>query len=90
MTVGILDVRPTLESGVKSCLSGARDFVPVFVFEPRTPDRRQLLCHWRRDRDGRLVGLWESALVRSGALVRRSADCAVRRSDAVFSNNECR
>jgi hypothetical protein len=27
MTVAILDVRPTLESGVEPCVSGARDFV---------------------------------------------------------------
>ena len=78
MAVANLDVRPTLESGIEPCLSGARDFVPVFVFEPRAPDRRQLLCHWRRDRDGRLVGIWESALVRSGALVRRSGFALTR------------
>jgi hypothetical protein len=72
MAVAILDVRPSLESGVEPCLSGARDFVPVFVFEARAPDRRQLLCHWRRDRDGRLVGIWKSALVRSDSLMRGS------------------
>ena len=73
MTVDILDVRPTPESGVGLYASRDRAFVSPFAFEPRTPDRQRLQCRWRPDRDGRVVCVWESALERSGSLVRCSA-----------------
>ena len=37
--------------------SGA-DLVRLFALD-RLPARRRLVCHWHRDTDGRLVGVWE-------------------------------
>jgi len=58
---------------------------PVLVreFKPRAPDRRRLLCHWRRDGDARVVCVWEYALARSGSVLRRSGRALTRSSSTV-------
>jgi hypothetical protein len=63
MTVAILDVRPTLESGVELYASAARNFVPRFALQPRQLHRRGLIRRWHLDRQGRLVCAWQSELV---------------------------
>jgi len=40
--------------------SGA-DLVRLFALD-RLPARRRLACHWHRDADGRLIGVWEPDL----------------------------
>lgn len=62
MTVAILDVRPTSESGVALYVGEARNFVPRIALESRLPHRGRLLCHSRPNPDGRVVCVWECAV----------------------------
>ena len=39
----------------------AADLVRLFALD-RLPVRRRLICHWHRDADGRLIGVWEPDL----------------------------
>jgi hypothetical protein len=61
MTAAILAVRPAPVPGIVSP-EGAAELVRVFALE-RPPARRQLVCHWRRDADGRLTCVWEPDIV---------------------------
>ena len=63
MTAAILDIRRTLESGVGLYAGGTTRLVPRLTREPRELSRRQLICRWRLDREGRLVRVWQFALV---------------------------
>jgi hypothetical protein len=90
MTVAILDIRPTLELGVEPSARRAGDALPLLEFKPRAADRRRLLCHWRRDGDARVVCVWESALVRSGSLLRRSGRALTRSSSTVSRSDQRR
>ena len=63
MTVAILDVRPTLESGVGLYTSAARNFVPRFAPEPWQLHGRRLIRRWHLDRQGRPDCAWQSELV---------------------------
>jgi hypothetical protein len=57
----ILDVRPTLESGVELHPREAARLVPRLALALRQPQCPRLLCRWRPDRDGRLACVWVSA-----------------------------
>ncbi len=63
MTAAILDIRRTLESGVGLYAGGITSSVPLPAREPRELHRRRLICRWRLDCEGRLVRVWQSALV---------------------------
>ena len=63
MCVAILDVSPTLESGVGFYASAARNLVPRSALEPWQLRRRRLIRRWHLDRQGRLVCAWQSELV---------------------------
>jgi hypothetical protein len=63
MTAAILDIRPTLESGVGLYAGGTTSFVPRLAPEPR----ERLICRWRLDCGGRLVRLWQSDLIAKGS-----------------------
>jgi hypothetical protein len=90
MTVAILDIRPTPELGVEPPARRAGDAVLLLEFKPRASDRRGLLCRWRRDGDTRVVCVWESALVRSGSLLRRSGRALTRSSSTVSRSDQRR
>jgi hypothetical protein len=57
MTAAILAVRPAAAPGLVSP-EGAAELVRLVALD-RPPVRRQLVCHWRRDADGRLACVWE-------------------------------
>jgi hypothetical protein len=49
--------------------AGGRDVVPSAVAQSelarqcgldRLPEQRRLVCHWHRDGEGRLAGVWEA------------------------------
>jgi hypothetical protein len=63
MTAAILDIRPTLGSGVGLYAGRTTSFVPRLAPEPRQLLRQRLICRWRLDRWGRLVRLWQSDLI---------------------------
>ena len=63
MTAAILDVRPTLKSGVGLYAGGGTSFLPRVALEPQQLHRR-LLCRWLPDRGGHPVCVWQSELVR--------------------------
>jgi hypothetical protein len=67
MTAAILDIRPTLESGVGLYEGGTRSFVPRLAHKPRELHRRRLICRWRLDRGGRLVRFWQAELIVKGS-----------------------
>jgi hypothetical protein len=54
---GIHDIRPAAKPGIVS--SNAIDLVRLFVLDNLPVARRQLVCHWRRQADGRLACAWE-------------------------------
>ena len=41
----------------------AADLVRLFALDRIPSMRRQLVCHWRRAEDGRLVAVWERDVV---------------------------
>jgi hypothetical protein len=53
MTAAILDIRPAAPKGAPT------DFVRLFELDRLPAGRRRLVCHWRRDADGRLACIWE-------------------------------
>lgn len=68
MTLAILNVRPTLESGVAPRAGAAVSAVPWLELALRQPRRARLLCHWYSDREGRLACVWRPELVRLAAV----------------------
>lgn len=38
---------------------GTADIVRLFPLDRAPPRRQRLVCHWHRDRDGRLTAVWE-------------------------------
>jgi len=72
MTAAILDFRPAAPPGHVPPLGVTKDgvtkdLVRLFALDRLPSGRRHLLCHWRRDVEGRLAGFWEPDI----ALVRR-------------------
>jgi hypothetical protein len=57
---GILDIRPAAIPG--SVSNGAADLVRLFSLD-RLSGERRLVCHWRRQLDGRLACSWEPDIV---------------------------
>ena len=60
MTTPILDIRPTSKSGREFYVGTSRNLVPRLAVKSQPARRRRLQCRWRRDRDGRLVCVWNS------------------------------
>ena len=60
MTIAILDIRPTSKSGREFYVRTSRNLVPRLAAKSQPARRRRLQCHWSRDRDGRLVCVWNS------------------------------
>jgi hypothetical protein len=55
----MLDIRPAAEPGVASSSAAANDLARLFALDRLPAVRRQLVCHWRRQADGRLACSWE-------------------------------
>ena len=66
MTAAILDFRSAAAPGTPR--DAARQ---MRVSDPLTAHRQPLVCHWRRDADGRLVAIWETDAVPTPARLRR-------------------
>ncbi len=62
MTTAILDVRPADAPGGFSPKGATTDLVRLFALD-RSPSGRRLVCHWRREWDGRLACIWEPDIV---------------------------
>jgi hypothetical protein len=56
---GILATRSAAEPSAPSSKVAATDLARVFALDNLPALRRQLVCHWRRDADGRLACHWE-------------------------------
>jgi hypothetical protein len=67
MTAAILDIRPTLGSGVGLDAGGTTSLLTRLAPEPRELHRQPLICRWRLDRGGRLVRLWQADLIAKGS-----------------------
>jgi hypothetical protein len=61
MTAAILDLRPATTPDVIPPRKATTDLVRLFALD-RLPERRRLVCHWRRGPDGRLACFWEPDL----------------------------
>jgi hypothetical protein len=59
MTAAILDVRPAAPPGIVPPMGAATILVRLFALDRLPAGRRRLVCHWRRDADGRLACIWE-------------------------------
>jgi hypothetical protein len=62
MTAAILELRPAAVPGARqpNAVEGREsDLVRLFAFDNLSVVRRRLVCHWRRDADGRLACFWE-------------------------------
>jgi hypothetical protein len=60
---GITDMRPAAEPGAVQSTAAAIDLVRLFALDDLPAVRRQLLCRWHRDADGRLACTWEPDMV---------------------------
>jgi hypothetical protein len=58
MKAAILEFRPAAVSGFVRPSTKA-DLVRLFALDDLPARRRRLVCHWRRDADGRLACIWE-------------------------------
>jgi hypothetical protein len=63
MTAAILDVCPAAPPGIVPPKGATSDLARLFALDCRPASRRQLVCHWRRDADGRLACIWEPDIV---------------------------
>jgi hypothetical protein len=63
MTAAILDFRPAAPPGQVPPPGVAKDLVRLFALDRPPTGRRHLLCHWRRDAEGRLSCFWEPDIV---------------------------
>jgi hypothetical protein len=59
MTAAILDVRPAAAPGIFRRKDATSDLVRRFALDRPPTGRRQLVCHWHREADGRLACVWE-------------------------------
>ena len=60
---GIPAIRPAAAPGVTSANSAAIDLPCLFGLGRLPASRRGLVCHWRRQPDGRLACIWEPDIV---------------------------
>ena len=60
---GILAIRSAAEPGDVQPIAAATDLVRLFALDVLPAVRRQLLCRWHRDADGRLACTWEPDIV---------------------------
>jgi hypothetical protein len=56
---GILATGSAAKPGSVSSNAAATDLARLFALDDLPAVRRQLVCHWRRDADGRLTCSWE-------------------------------
>jgi hypothetical protein len=59
MTAAILAVRLAAPPGIVSRNGATTNLVHLFGLDRLPVGRRQLVCHWHRDADGRLACIWE-------------------------------
>jgi hypothetical protein len=55
----VRDIRPAAEPGAAATTAVANDLVRLFALDNLPAARRQLVCHWHRQPDGRLACSWE-------------------------------
>ena len=60
---GILDICRAAAPGVVQSTAAITDLVRLFALDDLPAARRQLVCHWHRDADGRLACTWEPDIV---------------------------
>jgi len=58
MAAAILAVRPAAPPGIVSRNGATTNLVRLFGLDRPPVGRPQLVCHWRRDADGRLACIW--------------------------------
>jgi hypothetical protein len=63
MTAAILEIRPAAAPGIVPPKGATTNLVRLFVLDRLQAGRRTLVCHWRRDADGRLACIWEPDIV---------------------------
>jgi hypothetical protein len=63
MTAAILEIRPAAAPDSVPPTGATTNLVRLFALDSRQAGRRTLVCHWRRDADGRLACIWEPDIV---------------------------
>jgi hypothetical protein len=63
MTAAILDVRPAAAPDSVPPKGATTNLVRLFALDHLPAGRRRLVCHLRRDLDGRLTCIWEPDIV---------------------------
>jgi hypothetical protein len=73
MTAAILEIRPAAPPGIvppqgattkgATTKGATTNLVRLFALDCLPAGRRTLVCHWRRDADGRLACTWEPDIV---------------------------
>lgn len=58
-TAQIFEMRPTRGPDALPLAGAKAELARKFGLD-RLPGRRMLVCHWHRDRGGRLAGMWEA------------------------------
>jgi hypothetical protein len=53
------EISPAAEPGIVSSNPTTQDLARLFALDRLPAVRRQLVCHWRRQADGRLACSWE-------------------------------
>ena len=60
----LFEIRPAAEPGIVSSNPTAHDLARLFALDRLPAARRQLICHWRRQADGRLACRGEPDIAR--------------------------
>jgi hypothetical protein len=63
MTAAILDVRPAAALDSTQPKDATTNLVRLFALDSLPAGRRRLVCHWRREPDGRLACNWAPDIV---------------------------
>jgi hypothetical protein len=58
MKAAILEIRPAAAPGIVPPKGTTTDLVRLFALDRLPAGRRRLVCHWRRNADGRLACIW--------------------------------
>lgn len=59
MTAAILDLRPAAPPGIVPRKGAASDLLRLLALDQPPAGGRRLVCHWRREADGRLACVWK-------------------------------
>ena len=63
MTAAILEIRPAAAPDSVPPKGATTNLVRLFALDRLPAGGRRLVCHWRRDPDGRLACIWEPDIV---------------------------